>query len=115
MSDRLDRREFARKLTLASVTVGWSAGAVAGQDQPPVTAPKPDDSEAAAETPPPRPAHELLAEMIAERYPHENLTPEVVASIGRDIRGHLSRGPVLRSVVLPNGAAPFTFRAQRAD
>jgi hypothetical protein len=108
MSNSFDRREFARRAVLSSLAVGTAAVATA-QEEPD----KPETEPAEAE--PLGKPEELLLEIIRQQYPSENLTPDVLNQIRRDISSHRSRSRTLKSVPLTNGEAPFVFRAHRSD
>lgn len=107
MSNSFNRREFARRAVLSSLAVG-TAGVASAQDEQD----KPEAEQPEAE--PLGQPEELLLEVIRRQYPSENLTPEVLNQIKRDIIGHRGRSGVLKSVPLTNGEAPFVFRAYRS-
>lgn len=110
MSNSFDRREFARRTVLTSLVMGSAASASAEQK----------DKTEIPETPATgteilgRP-EDLLLEIIRRQYPSEQLTPEVLNQIKRDIIGHRGRSGVLKSVSLTNGEAPFVFQAYRSE
>jgi cell division ATPase FtsA len=102
MPESCNRREFARRAVLSSLAVG--AGTASGEETK--SAPETAASEESLTS-----AEDLLLEVIQQRYPSENLTPEILQQIRGDISGHLYRSRVLKSVPLTNGEAPFVFSA----
>lgn len=106
MPDLFDRRDFARRAALAAFAAGIGTASVvsASGDEPP----------AEPQTPAPAP-HELLLEFLKREYPHEKLTPEILEMISADLQAQLGRSRALKSVPLPNGAAPFVFQAYRGE
>lgn len=108
MSNSFDRREFARRAVLSSIAVGSTAVSSAQDPEKPETPIRGADEEPLG-TP-----EDLLLDIIRQQYPSEQLTPEVLNQIKRDIIGHRGRSGVLKSVSLTNGEAPFVFRAFRS-
>lgn len=108
MSNRFDRREFARRTVLSSLAAGTAAVAPADAQEQPETQPL------QAEQPPLGAPEELLLEVIRQQYASEKLTEEVLNQIRRDIIGHRARSHALKSVALTNAEAPFVFRAYRS-
>jgi len=109
MSNTFDRREFARRAVISSIAVGSATAASAEQEEKPE---EPETLETETETP--SKPEDLLLDIIRQQYPSEQLTPEVLNQIKRDIIGHRSRSGVLKAVSLTNGEAPFVFQAYRA-
>ena len=121
----VSRREFARTVALGTAGLtalgtGTAANAVAGDEKPAGTDPpaKPrSEAEAGSEersVEGPRAAEDLLLEIVRQRYPHENLTEDVLEAIRRDLRGVVARGELLRRYPLKNSDEPaFVFSAYR--
>ena len=108
MTESFARREFARRTALASLALGTASMAEAAQEK---DSPKPDA--VPTQVPPERlrRPEKLLLDVIKQRYPSEQLSPEILAEIERDIAASLRRRRDLKSVSLDNGDAPFVFRA----
>jgi hypothetical protein len=105
VSQNIDRREFARRLTISATGVVPVAGSAV------VTA----AAESAEQPAKPRPPAELVLELIKEKYP-EHLDDERLALIRRDIDGILARSKALSSFPLANADEPaFVFSAFRGE
>lgn len=103
MSDTVNRREFARLVGIGALSGGLTGTPASARGDEPQSPPAPQEV---------APEEHLLA-VVKQMYPHENLTPEVCASIENELRGQIARGKLLRNFSLENGETPFVFRAYR--
>jgi len=114
----VNRREFAKRVAVASSAVPLAAGlgestAAAAElpddDTKPAKAEKP-------EAPKPKSQAELLAEVIRQRYPDERLDEKTLARIRGDVASDLRRSRALSAFPLSNSDEPaFVFAAYRQD
>lgn len=99
MSDSIDRREFARWMTLGATAA--ATGAVVTETVAP-----------AAEEPPS--LSSLVLARIKNEFPSDKYDEAVVGGILQDIGGDLTRGRELSAFPLQNGDEPaFVFPAAR--
>ena len=99
------RREFAKRAVLAATI---AVPVVASQET------RADADE--ENTTPKRPPHEILTELVVQRFPHEKLTPEIIDLIRADIAGDLGRSIALEKFALKHSDEPgFVFAAWRAE
>lgn len=102
------RRDFARALAVAAVTVPSVFG-----DEPKKDAPKDQPKDAAKGGPkpePPKPPDEVEARMaiVLARYgKHAQLDDKARAAIRSEVAGIVRRGEALRKIPLGNGDGPF--------
>lgn len=108
MSESLNpvsRREFALRAAAAAaapLAVVGSEAAVAA-----------DEKEKGPEA---RPPHELLLDVLRQKFPHEKLTAETLELMRADIAGDLGRYFALDKFPLKNGDEPgFVFAAWRGS
>lgn len=110
MSDHpesVSRREFAKR---AAVATAAALPAVAAQVPPTAAA---AEASKAAEL---RPQHELLVDLLRQRFPHEKLTPEIIELLRADVAGDLGRGVAVNNFPLKNSDEPgFVFAAWRSS
>ena len=122
----VNRREFQKSVAFGaaafSTTVAGSVAAGADKtdnnQRDPVKEPAatdPSGTDRPAEAVPLRPEEHLL-EVIRSRYPAEQLTPEILSHILRDLRSDTGRSLRLSSFPLENADEPAAvFAAWRSD
>jgi hypothetical protein len=120
-TNRLDRRQFAERLTAfsaAAVLVAPSLSSVA-EDKPSAEPQDKNPKDAPDTSVPqkvPEPSQEvLLLKYLTMRYPSDQFDESALKGIYGDLRGDQARGRILSEFPLKNSDEPcFVFRAYRA-
>lgn len=117
----VNRREFAKRLTLGATAAVVGTDALTLADEPQqarkqAEAVKPRDEPADADDDADHAVEDALLEVVRRRYPDRRLQPGVLEAIRQEIRSDLRRGETLREFALKNSDEPaFVFSAFRSD
>ena len=119
--DRIDRRQFAERLTAfsAAAVIATPSSSSIGEDKPAAVPQDNKPNEAPANRFPgkaPEPLPEvLLLKYLTMRYPGDQFDESALKGIYGDLRADAARGRILSEFPLKNSDEPsFVFRAYRA-
>ena len=112
----ISRRQFAARVATAAAATAASAHEVTADQSQDAPSPAGNEQPAVATTPREPTDAERIADVIRRRYPHDQLTPDVLDNIADDVRSDFVRSRILSASPLRNADEPaFNFAAWRAD
>lgn len=112
----ISRRQFASRVATAAAATAVAAHELAADQAQDAQSPAGKEQPAVARTPREPTDAERITDVIRRRYPHDQLTPDVLDNIADDVRSDFVRSRILSASPLRNSDEPaFVFAAWRGD